>query len=341
MATVVASHAVYNTGARHHIEAIAVSDGAVAAVAIVTSSLTGDAWDGCLTVLHGLHADGEAQPAQVTTSAATPSGMADVAWVANGELLATGDDRGDLTLWQLQPACTVVASFGEHTQPISALAACDKLPSRVATASLDGTARVWNAAIAGGCQTTLEHLPLRTTWGDVAVHSVVWLDDSGHLLASGASDGVTRLWDVRQSAPAATHCAPHTAPLLCLATPYGSESQILAGSECGSLLLLDTRKLESPVARAQMHAEAAVSSVRLAPYTAPDTMVPTAAVATEDGSVTVIDPRDLHVLSSTKPHGTRVGGLGWLGPNHLLSGGWDHRLVRTEFAPSTSESGCQ
>ena len=40
-------------------------------------------------------------------------------------------------------------------------------------------------------------------------------------------------------------------------------------------------------------------------------------------SVTVIDPRDLHVLSSTKPHGTRVGGLGWLGPNHLLSGGWD------------------
>jgi len=339
MASVIASHDVYNTGARHHIDAVAVSGGDAAAVAIATSSLTGDSWDGCLTVFHGLDVSGEAQPARVTASATTPSGIADVAWLAGGNVLATGDDRGDLTLWQLDPklgSCTVVATFGEHTQPISALSACENVPARVVTASLDGTARVWNAAVAGECQATLEHLPLRATWGDVAVHSVAWLDDAGHLLATGASDGVTRLWDVRQSAPAATHCAPHTAALLCLAAPHGSDSQILAGSECGSLLLLDTRKLEAPVARAQVHAEVAVSSLSLAPHTMPGTMVPTAAVATEDGSVTVVDPRDLHVLASTKAHGTRVGGLGWLGPNHLLSGGWDRRLVRTEFAPLVS-----
>lgn len=359
---VASSHAIYNTGVRHHIDALSIapsSGSSDAMAALATSSLTGDSWDGCLVVLDrvgsaDISRNGSSpavQPANVVARAQTQNGISSIAWLSssNNSLLATGDDRGDLTVWQLEQSsstCSVVSTFGEHTQPITSLAAAAHAngPSstmaaapagRIATTSLDGTAKAWNAAVAGGCLATLEHLPLHATWGEVPVHSSCWLDDGAQLLATGASDGVVRLWDVRQASPAATRCAPHTAPILCLSRGAGVESpQLLAGAESGSLLLLDARKLDAPVASvAQVAGDVALSTLCLAPL-AQAAMTPVVAAGLEDGCVALLDPRDLHLLTTARPNEARVGGLGWAANNVLLSGGWDRRLVRIEFGPA-------
>jgi len=169
---------VHRTGLCH-IDGVAVATGS-GLTALATSSLTGDFWDGKLVLLSGL--DGEA--AKVVHTEPTASGNAGLAWVTP-ELLATGDDRGDVVIWQVnrgsaaetgaaatdgdagaaEAAMTRLVSFGEHTQPVTAVAthAAAAAP-RVASTSLDGTAKVWTAAVAGGATASLEHLSQRTTW---------------------------------------------------------------------------------------------------------------------------------------------------------------------------------
>ena len=144
-----------------------------------------------------------------------------MAWL-NCETLATGDDRGDITIWELsckaEPTCKAVVTFGEHSQPVTSVAA-SAVPSRVASSSLDGTAKIWAATVAGGAVGTLEHLPLKTSWAEVEVHSAALLDASAQLLATGASDGVA---------------SPHSASAAASASAPAHGGGTLAGAARGA-----------------------------------------------------------------------------------------------------------
>ena len=157
-----------------------------------------------------------------------------------------------------------------------------------------------------------------------------------------------RVWDVRAPTPAAAVHGAHTAALLSL-TAGVSEPQLLAASECGALLLLDARRPAQPVLTAQLHRSSSLCALSaLAPG---DT--PLVAAGAEDGSVAVVDPRDLHVVATRAAHAGRVGGLAWLRAagaaagegGVLLSGGWDQRLVRIALpaaaGPATGEASAE
>lgn len=323
---------VHETG-KYHIDALAV-DGASSLAAIATSSLTGDIWDGGITLL----ALEDGTSARTVHTAPTQSGNAGLAWVGT-DVLAVGDDCGDVSLWSVatsseEAKLTELARFGEHMQPITALAACTSAPARVASTCLDGTAKVWSATVAGGAIVTLEHLAAHA-WCEVAALSLAWLDASAHALATGASDGVVRIWDVRQEHPAASRFAPHSASILALARG-AAEDQLLAASECGSLLLLDKRRPSAPVLASQLHPSAPLCALSTVAAGA----APLIAVGAEDGSVAAVDPRDLHVSTTCAAHASRVAALAWHAPPEsarsggaLLSGGWDKRLVRVTLPP--------
>lgn len=339
-----------HTTSRHHIDAV--SPGPETLTACATSALTGDVWDGQLLLLD-LTAGAPAAPA---AAVATSAGVSNVAWVS-ADTLATGDDGGDVTLWQRAAAfdgrgfsLTPVTTFGEHSQPITAVAPCLAAPTRLASTSLDGTAMVWTAGVAGGPTASLEHLPAHS-WCDVQVHSAAWLGTSAESVATGASDGVVRLWDLRAARPAASRFAPHSAAVLSL-LPGAAESQLLAGAESGELLLLDTRKLGASVASAAVPATSSAASVgsgRARPGYALTSLcalrtpaAPLVAAGTEDGLLAAIDPRDLKVLSTVAAHEGNAAAVARLpaaagGTESgltLLSGGWDKRLLRHDLVPA-------
>ena len=120
---------VHSTG-RSHVESIAVgSDGRVA---VASSALTGDLWDGRIQLLRC--GSGAASAARTATAApAAPDGAAtqlgsietgvgscDVAWLSSS-LLVCADDRGDVSILRLPPGHEADASSSEvsHSLPIT------------------------------------------------------------------------------------------------------------------------------------------------------------------------------------------------------------------------------
>lgn len=313
----------------HHIDDVAIGP---EFTAIAASSLVGDTWDGRIILLPHIATDGP-----TATEVPTAVGNAAVTWLA-ADTLAVGDDRGDVTIWQtralLEPTGrtdgppAAFLTFAEHSQPVTAVVGASGVSGRLASVSMDGTAKVWAATVAGECTATLEHLP-QHSWCDVNVHAAVWLDAGAQSLATGASDGVARVWDLRASGPAALRFAAHSAPLLSVAAG-AAESQLLAGSECGSLLLFDTRKLDAPVVVARTPG-GAVSTLAASAHLA---------CGSESGTVSLMDPRDLKVLQTRSVHADRVSCVSWLTPPSstssgvLLSGSWDKRLMRLDFEPA-------
>ena len=275
-------------------------------------------------------ADGIQQPLCVTQ---TMHGNAGIAWISS-DMFASGNDSGDIVLWQLasdRKSTQQLARFGEHTQPVTALAAGPQ--ATLASTSLDGTAKLWQASVAGGPVATFDHLPVHA-WCDVHVHAAAWVNGAAqHTLATAASDGVVRLWDVRRAPASADRFSAHSAPLLALANGI-AECQLLAAGECGSLLLLDTRQLDAPVATVQVSASSAVSAIAPGGHGSAEV-----AVGTEDGTIAQLDARDLHVVSHVRTHQGRVSALAWLvgpssgdGGGELLSGGWDKQLLRQRMS---------
>ena len=319
---------VHHTGFQH-IDGIAVGS---EVTAVATSSLTGDLWNGTILLMRNqklASADGVQQP---VCALQTAQGNAGVAWVSD-DILASGDDSGDVALWQIaadKTAAKPLLRFGEHTQPITCMVAGPQDGSRLASTSLDGTAKVWQASIAGGNVATFEHLS-KHAWCDVQVHGATWLGGTAQqTLATVASDGVLRLWDVRRAPPSADRFAMHSAPLLTVATG-AADCQLLAGSECGAVFLADARRLDAPVATMQVSTTSAVCSLAPSGHGSYN-----AAVGTEDGGIVHLDARDLKLLSRATMHQGRVGALAWLSHTsdggELLSGGWDKQLVRHSVA---------
>jgi WD40 repeat protein/serine/threonine protein kinase len=133
-----------------------------------------------------------------------PSRMSCVSWSGDGKRLAAVTGDGTAKVWDADSGKEILILRG-HTGPIGYSAWSPGLISsvswspdgtRLATASGDGTAKVWDAA--GG----LESLTLRghtgpityQGWNPTLVSSVAWSPD-GRRLATGGHDGVAKIWD--------------------------------------------------------------------------------------------------------------------------------------------------
>jgi len=179
-----------------HIESLDVAPDGL--VALATSSLTGEVWDGRLVVLR---CAADAARAEVIASVETEVGNAAVAWAGPG-LVASGDDAGNVTVWRFGTGAAgaaadeerlPVAVYSEHDQAVTCVA-CAPGGARLASGSADGTVRVWACGAAAQAERCLQHKPAEP-WLECGVAAAAWL--SAELLSTCDEEGKVRLWDLR------------------------------------------------------------------------------------------------------------------------------------------------
>jgi transducin (beta)-like 1 len=126
-----------------------------------------------------------------------------VRWDPSGKLLASCSDDATAKVWQANRDAPV-HSLTAHVKEVYTLkwsptgpgSSNPGLPLMLATASFDGTAKIWDGAT-GACRHTLQHFsdPDRGRAGDHSVYSVAWAPGA-QLLATGSIDSTVRVWSV-------------------------------------------------------------------------------------------------------------------------------------------------
>jgi WD40 repeat protein/serine/threonine protein kinase/Flp pilus assembly protein TadD len=114
----------------------------------------------------------------------------------NDRWLAAAGKSGQIAIWDLRtsPANPVVRTFEGHRNEVSALV-FQPLGSRLASASDDGTVRLWDP------EGRAEPVELR---GHVGAVTCLGFSSDGKRLASGGQDGAAVVWDVRDGQEALT-----------------------------------------------------------------------------------------------------------------------------------------
>ena len=112
-----------------------------------------------------------------------------------------------------------------HQKPVTAVAFCPNQPGRLASASLDGTVRVWNLLERKEEQKFTGH---RDSAG---LRCVAWSRDGGRL-ATGGNDGEVVVWDARGNKLCV--CEGHGQPVTGVAW-YPLGDRLLTGGEDGSI----------------------------------------------------------------------------------------------------------
>ena len=158
-------------------------------------------------------------------------------WSPVGTLLATGDIRGTIRLWEIPetgPAICVHALTGHSREVVGLAFAPDGLT--LASASWDGTVKLWDVAT-GQLQQTL-------TGHKDRVSRLAWSPD-GRTLASGGrnSDPVIWLWDVERASYRAVLLG-HSGVIRGLAFTPDSANLISCGSD-GTVRLWDVTSGQS------------------------------------------------------------------------------------------------
>lgn len=245
---------------------------------------------------------------------------------AGRRIVASGDDAGSVDLWLLSGGGE--GAVLEHSQAqvlhdggVVAVATAPAA-NRLASASADGTVRLWDATNLLSCTAQLGG------GGAPAINAVAWAGPE--LVASAGHDGRLCLWDTRQagsSAPAAA--AAVGAPALSLAAAGGVQPLLVAGDQLGRLALFDARSLAAPLQQRALHGDAVHA---LAAASSGGSV----ASGADDGSVALLDCGRLEAsrqLVAPRQDGEApcyVRALAWAGSQpqqQLFRGGWDQAVA--------------
>jgi eukaryotic-like serine/threonine-protein kinase len=194
--------------------------------------------------------------------------------------------RTNLTAWHV--GTKLLERSLRHGCPTRAAAFCPE-GRRLATASDDGAARLWDLATGSMLASSLKH--------NGPVHSVAFSAD-GKLVATASDDGSVRRWDAWTGDPlgGSLPCKGVTALIL---SPDGS--MLAALSNAGEYVLWNAMT-GKPVHSAGGHSSPVISIAF-----APDST--TLAVALEDGNVALLEPRSGRPLAKPLAHGSAVRAL--------------------------------
>jgi len=322
--------ATFHSTGRYHVDGLAVAEDG--RIAVATSSLTGDVWDGQLLLLRS--AAGSAA-ADVCASIPTSSGNTAVVWAGPG-LLASADDLGDVRLWRFPADAPVaaiegmrpIASYRDHEQSVSCLASAPG-GLRLASGSQDGTVKVWASNNSSSqAELSLVHTS-PSPWCDPGISGVAFA--SADTVVSVAADGLLRLWDLRAATPA-VRCVAREGAGLCCVAPI-NDTLVVVGTQAGEVIAVDWRN-DAAIGNAKPRAGLGNGPIRAlcaAPGAALSS-VPLVAAADDSGRAYVLEASGLALRGSVSAHADGMSAVGWMAAPSgtdaaLVSGGWDKRVL--------------
>ncbi|GAB4467308.1 MAG: NB-ARC domain-containing protein [Elainellaceae cyanobacterium] len=259
-----------------------------------------------------------------------------VAFSPDGQYLATGSEDHWVRVWNVRSG-TLLHSLAGHTQEVRSVAfspaplrltpAAQSSAFLLASASYDGTVRLWNAST-GACLHTLDNpddstnelLDTAPNW----VWSVAFSPD-GYTLASGNHDGTVRLWAVKSTghrgaiAPTAQAALQGSRqPVRAIA--FSPDGRTLAsGSDDGTLRLWDYR--QGNCRRVLTGHRSWISAIAFSP----DSGI--LASGSEDQSVRLWDGRGL-CLRTLQGYSNGVWSVAFSPDGHTLASGSQDRTLR-------------
>lgn len=260
------------------VEVLGDQDEAQKRVALGLSNLEGNVWDGCVKIL-------DSATGQEQCSVQCASSMATLAAVSQGRILAVGADDGVISLLSAQDL-SPVASFYAHDNIVARVASYND--DTLLSAGWDGAMHLWGFGEAGTPTALVAFENAHTGFiSDCAVSP-----HSPHVLASVGRDGFLRMWDARDG-NACTDILDLGDAGSCLAFDLGDATSLAVGSEAGTVMLVDVRKLanEANTNKVGWQHEARVRRIRSVP--------PSASAAAGSTWVSVSDDTTTAIFSSS------------------------------------------
>ncbi|EGZ14005.1 hypothetical protein PHYSODRAFT_510625 [Phytophthora sojae] len=188
----------------------------------------------------------------------TPQGVYDCAWSENhGQQLVSSCADGSVKLWHLQTRDQFpIQNYHEHKQEVSGVNWNLVAKDSFASASWDGSVKIWKPEVPHSVLTLAEH--------SNAVYNAVWNTQNNSLVASCSGDGTVKIWDLN-SARSVTTIAAHGNEVLSLDWNKYNQFEVVSGSADCTIKVWDIRNPAREVRLLPGHSYA-VKKIKCSPH---------------------------------------------------------------------------